>query len=219
MTCFAPLWTTKALKDNFSLKKKVRSPDLQTAQTNLISESFEYNMSTSSTNWKLFEMFENYCRLGWATRHGSPCQRNLVTTQMAANKQKVICKLIITSSRKWFRANELPLMSPCTSPLLFRNAKPLSMSPTKTKHVSSAIIGHASTGNSFLRRSICCSSVPPEKEISFNFTNDDDNNSHGKGLCTDWNWTFWDVGYIVILLALLCRCRNVLSCSSRVLIK
>ena len=64
MTCFASLWTTHALKDNFSLKKKVRSPDLQTAQTNLISESFEYNMSTSSTNSKLFQIFENYCRLG-----------------------------------------------------------------------------------------------------------------------------------------------------------
>ena len=105
---------------------------------------------------------------------------------MAANKQKIICKLImiIISSRKKFRANKVPLISPCTSPLLFRNAKPLSISRTKTKHVSSAI-----TCKFSLCRSMCCCSVPPEKEISFKYTNDDDDddNSHGKGLCTYWN--------------------------------
>ena len=112
------------------------------------------------------------------------------------HRQK-ICKLIIISSRKWFRANELPLMSPCPSPLLCRNFTPLSLSFTKTKHFSSAIIGHAPSGNCSLCCIIWSSSVPPENEISFNYTNDEDDNSHGKGHCTNWNLTFWGVGYIV----------------------
>ena len=132
---------------------------------------------------------------------------------------------MITSNRKWFRSNELPLISPCTSPLLFRNAKPLSTSPTKTKHDPAAITGHAPTGNAFLCRSICRSSVPPEKEFSFNYTNDDDDgdndndNSHGKGPCANWNWTFWGVGCNVLyLVSIASPVYNVLSCSPRVVI-
>ena len=56
---------------------------------------------------------------------------------------RVDSPVIIISSRKWFRAYELPLISPCTSPLLFRNSSPLSTSLTREKHVSSGIMGQA----------------------------------------------------------------------------
>ena len=80
------------------------------------------------------------------------------------------------------------------------------MSRTKAKHVSSAIIGHVPAVNSFFCFLIWRSSVPPEKEISFNYTNDDDedDNSHGDSAPTGIEPFEVLVTFFVILLALLC---------------
>ena len=76
--------------------------------------------------------------------------------------------VIITSSRKRFWANQLPLISPCTSPLLFRNSSHLSTSLTRGKHISSGIMGQAPGLKGFC---LWTSSniVPPEKRDYLSF--------------------------------------------------